>query len=170
MNYSEGVKHMKKLTAQLHNSEKKSETFSVGQLTITYPAGKKYGDYIMRNGNNQPTHADIVGEIHDLTTNENFNDVLAFLEDVYTNGLNATNNTFSKAFKEKIFWITLQEDINYPKGSGRRMPFSRYYEGMLAKIGQTDLEETKRKARVRTYRPRLLNLENGLVKPAFYRW
>lgn len=33
---------------------------------------------------------------------------------------------------ELIGWIALQEDINYPRGQGRKMPFSRYIEAVVA--------------------------------------
>lgn len=58
------------------------------------------------------------------------------MDDVYTNGLNATSTAFPKTYKEKIYWITLQEEINYPQPGyqGRKLPFQRYYEGLLAKV------------------------------------
>jgi len=48
---------------------------------------------------------------------------------------NSTANQFDLTFEElfnSIFWIVLQEDINYPrpKFQGRKMPFSRYLEAL----------------------------------------
>lgn len=47
----------------------------------------------------------------------------------YNSNANQFDLTFEELFKS-IFWIVLQEDINYPmpKYQGRKMPFSRYLE------------------------------------------
>ena len=130
MNYAQGVVYMKDLTEK----NPLGGSFTVGGLLITYPGFKKSGDYKLTENGAAPRHTDIANAISQQTNANNFNDVVSFFEDVYANGLNATNITFSQAFKEKIYWITLQEEINYPQPryKGRRLTFQRFFEASLS--------------------------------------
>ena len=70
-----------------------------------------------------------------------------FLVDLYNNGLNAnsnynftinvnhTNLTINQ-FKHLVYWLILQEDINYPRPrfKGIKLPLTRYIEGAIAAI------------------------------------
>jgi hypothetical protein len=171
MNYAQGIEMMKKLVDDLKESGERFGTFEVGNLKIYYPGFKEHGDYkLTMQGGYIPKHTDIVKEIFEKTTKENFDAVSLFLEDVYKNGLAATNTALDQAFKEKIYWITLQEEINYPqpKRAGRKLPFMRYFEAALAKIGFVELEKIIMRTNHRAQgRPPLFNL-NEIRRPSFY--
>lgn len=141
MNFTEGVAKMKMLADKLKAGNKSTESFQTGTLTVIYPGYKKYGDYRLTENGVAPKHADIVMEIYNQATPDNIDEIGIFLDDVYAKGLYATASIFSETFKEKIFWITLQEEINYPppQFAGRKLSFQRFYEAALAKTGITDL-------------------------------
>lgn len=135
MNYQDGVEFMKDKASKLEPNQ--SDSFNVGSLTINYPGKKRPGDYRLTINGRAPTHTQVVLTIYKNTTAANFNDVVDFLDDLYTNGMKAKSTFFSKTFKELIFWITLQEEINYPLPKlGRKLPFQRFYEGALAKVSK----------------------------------
>lgn len=170
MNYPQGILHMSGLVEAMTSSGEKSGSFLVGNLLISYPGYKEKGDYKLTENGTAPNHTDIVKEIHDLTTNANFNDVVTFLDDVYQNGLLATSTTFPQTLKEKIYWVTLQEEINYPqpKYYGRKLPFQRYYEGALVKANIVSLEQVyKRTNNHGSSRPLLLEPGTN-QRPSFY--
>jgi hypothetical protein len=71
---------------------------------------------------------------------------------------NSTANEFDLTFDEllsSIFWIVLQEDINYPmpKYQGRKMPFSRYLEALHCFESNHTLKEVINRALVEGYSP-----------------
>lgn len=133
MNFKEGIKHIKDLVDELEDGEKSS--FEFGELTIDYPGRKDKADYRVSINGVAPTHEDMMRELHALTTQENYKAIIEFLDDVYTNGLDATSTALPKKYVEKLYWLTLQEDINYPPPSmGRKLPFQRYYEGVISKL------------------------------------
>ncbi len=171
MNYSQGIEMMKKLVDDLKQKNKTSDFFVVGDLKICYPGFKSHGDYkVVTSSGYIPKPIDIVKEVYEKTTKENFDQISLFLEDIYKNGLDASNAIFEEGFKEKIFWLTLQEEINYPqpKRSGRKLPFMRYYEGALAKIGLVELDKVILRTIHRAQgRPPLFNL-NEIRRPSFY--
>ena len=43
-------------------------------------------------------------------------------------------------------WIALQEDVNYPHGQGRRMPFARYLEAIYCAEHQLGVEDVVARA------------------------
>lgn len=186
LTYEDGVAHMKALTESLAKSvagtkeENKPyiRMFNVGQLLISYPGRKHPGDYKVTEYGVAIPHTAIVKDIYKLTTKENFDEVSKFLSRMYSAGLAATGiGNFSQQLKEKIFWVTLQEEINYPppRYSGRKMPFQRYYEAALIKSG--DIIENNKKVdllevlnRTNNHggrRPKLFNIGTR-SKPPFY--
>ena len=170
MNFAEGVALMKRLAEELKAAGKTTSSFASGPLLITYPGYKAAGDYKLTENGTAPKHTDIVSMIYTVVTNENIVLVIEFLDDVYTNGLAATSTVFPRSFIEKLFWITLQEEINYPQPAraGRKLPFQRFYEAVLAKTGITDIQTVL----VRTNnhgkkRPELFDTKQ-LRRPLFY--
>ena len=145
-------------------------SFSVGSLVITYPGFKGHGDYKLTENGVAPRHTDIVHIISQLTNVDNFDAVVEFLNAVYTNGLDATNTPlFNQAFKEKIFWITLQEEINYPQPrfKGRRLTFQRFFEASLTHTNIISIEDVlKRTNNHGKTAPTLL--DNVPTIPSFY--
>ena len=98
--------------------------------------------------------------------------MVSFLEDIYINGLNATHTINSTLLsKELIYWITLQEDINYPPpNSGRKMPFRRYFEASLvaARYVNNTLMDVKQRTNIRGKPPTNWILGNTVTRPSFY--
>ena len=161
---------MKKLACELDPNEYKS--FSVGDIVISYPGAKEKGDYRLTINNNAPKHSDIVIEIYELTTPENLNSIIESLDDVFTNGTNALAGIFSKELILKLFWITLQEEINYPNPpyKGRKLPFQRFYEAALAKVDNTPISSVVARTNNHGGRvPRPIATNSHRV-PSFYSW
>lgn len=170
MDYAQGVIYMQQLVSSLESTGQTSGSFIVGDYTVKYPGKKRQGDYRFEKDGKAPTHVIIVNEIYQAVTDVNYQDVITYLEDVYNNGLNATNTTFDRSFTEKIFWITLQEEINYPQPNyaGRRLPFQRYFEAVLAKISMIDLGEVRRRTNNHGYSIPSLIPFSGVRIPCFY--
>lgn len=170
MDYAQGAAYMRGLVNALQATGKQVASFQAGKLLISYPGYKQLGDYRLSENGVAPKHTDIVIAINNFTDAANFDAVVNFLDNVYINGLNASSAVFSKAFKEKLYWITLQEEINYPqpKYAGRKLPFQRFYEGALAKAGVCTLQQViVRTNNHGTVRPTLLEAGNKM-KPSFY--
>jgi len=172
MDYEEGVAYMIGLCEEQQEKGLGPQSFSVGKLLIEYPGKKRIGDYrITRNGK-VLTHAEIAHHIYKKTTSEKAPDVVYALDDLYVAGLKSTDSLFSLEFKELLFWITLQEEINYPQHesySGRKLPFQRFYEAVLARLGHVDIEEVVRRTNNHNMiRPPLLIIER-MEHPSFYR-
>lgn len=170
MTYPQGVKHMTDLCNALEKNKKSH--FTVGRLRIDYPGYKKKGDYRLSINGKAPTHINIVNGIYNMVTPQNFNDLKVALEDLYTNGLTSSNTFFTQAQKELIYWITLQEEINYPQPryAGRKLPYQRFFEGALAKIGHLTLNNVH--TRTNNHggrRPVLFDCNSvNIVAPTFY--
>ena len=62
MNYQEGIEHMQNIISELEPNS--TDSFNVGNLTITYPGKKKKGDYRLTINGVPPTHTDIVRTIY----------------------------------------------------------------------------------------------------------
>jgi hypothetical protein len=171
MTYPEGVRKMKKLVDELKQKGELSASFTFGNLLITYPGFKQHGDYKLTENGTAPKHTDVVMEIHAQTTAENFITVVRYLDDVYHNGLNAASTVFPPSFTEKLFWITLQEEINYPQPlkAGRKLPFQRFYEAALAKLGIIQLDKVLYRTNNHgRQKPVLLDVKQQR-RPSFYK-
>lgn len=169
MNYAEGISYMVSLHRSLANTKAK-EYITIGQILIEYPGYKKIGDYRLTINGKAPKHTSIVKGLYNLVTPVNFNDMADALDDLYLNGLRAKTEIFKQGAKELIYWITLQEEINYPqpKYFGRKLSYQRFYEGMLAKLGICTLDYViSRTNNHGNPRPPLINGIDGKV-PSFY--
>lgn len=95
--------------------------------------GKKdaLGDYQFTEKGVPRTYKYLINQVYLHTDWSNVQKSVDFLEDVYKNGMQAENNFFDETFKKKLFWITLQEDINYPARLGRKLPFRLCFEAAL---------------------------------------
>ncbi|ULJ69306.1 hypothetical protein MIS45_00015 [Wielerella bovis] len=136
-NYEQGVEHMRTLVEKATNRNQYSNSFNTNtNLIIQYPGHKRVGDYRLLTHLDEPPpkHTDIVQIIFDMTNNENYLSMIQDLEEIYSAGLKAHTDTIPNDIKDLIFWITLQEEINYPPPRmGRKLPFQRYFEAILAK-------------------------------------
>lgn len=72
----------------------------------------------------------------------------------YNSTANQSDLTFEELFSS-IFWIVLQEDINYPMPTyqGRKMPFSRYLEALHCFGSNHTLQEVIRRTLIEGYPP-----------------
>lgn len=171
MNYAEGIRKMKKLAEELKLSGESTASFRYGNLLIAYPGYKKHGDYKLTENGIAPKHTDVVKEIFEHTAVDNFDTIVRFLDDVYHNGMRAQTVIFSEAFKEKLFWITLQEEINYPQPAkaGRKLPFQRFYEAALAKLGAAELSEVLERTNNHGKAKPELFMVKQFRRPSFYK-
>lgn len=133
MTYTEGIEFMKSISVMGNPSE----CFTFEEFTITYPGYKGNGDYRLSytNGNVSPKHTDVIDILIELNKVNSTNDIAKELEVIYSEGLHAKTTIISDSLKTKLYWITLQEEINYPQPGckGIRMPFQRFYEALLIK-------------------------------------
>ncbi|MGL5125236.1 MAG: hypothetical protein ACRC6U_04530 [Fusobacteriaceae bacterium] len=166
MDFIQGIAFIKSLpkTSLLHGN-----CINQGNLKIFYPGYKGNNDYKVEMMNGKvPTHYDICLEIYNSVNSLNYNSYVKFIEDVYTHGLNSTNN-LNDDLKNLIYWVSLQEDINYPPPKkGRNLAFCRYYEAILSKQQNTlSLETLKLRCNNHTQGiPTLYNISNT---PIFYK-
>lgn len=172
-------------------------------IKILYPGYKQNGgDYRMViNGSSPPKHTDIVNNFHQMTTisissiNQNnannpaitpnrikaliiseINQIIDFLDSIYINGLNhvTTLGSNEDILKNIIYWITLQEDINYPrpKFRGIRLSYCRFYEGILSAFDSNLFPLATVHSRTNNHGkgvPSLYNnIPTGIKRPSFY--
>lgn len=168
MDFKQGItfiKNLPKSTSTVHGNIIKK-----GDLKIFYPGYKGSSDYKIEMINGKvPTHYDVCLKIYNSVDSSNYNSYIEFIEDVYNYGLNSTNN-LNDDLKNLIYWVSLQEDINYPPPKkGRALAFCRYYEAILAKQQNTILSLENLKSRCNNHRrgiPVLYKISNA---PVFYK-
>lgn len=171
MNYTEGINHM----LQLSKSHGNFSPFN--GIVINYPGYKRPGDYKLTvNGGTAPKHEDISTMLYNLiySNTYTFQQLKDFLIDIYYNGTNTfyTNNDL-QYLQHLIYWITLQEEINYPRSlgyAGINLAFCRFIEAIYCT--QPNINFTIRTVKNRcnnhgTNKPQLYNLPNA---PIFYHY
>ncbi|HWL00236.1 MAG TPA: hypothetical protein VNQ55_09825 [Parapedobacter sp.] len=144
MTYEEGAQYMIDRCKALKESRALVDSFEVGNLRITYPGKKVPGDYRLSVNDRVIRHDEVVQSLYKKTTAANANELIDALEDLYVHGLRSENPCLPQPVKALIYWITLQEDINYPPASGyygKKLSFQRFYEAILAKLGFLPIEE-----------------------------
>lgn len=123
------------------------------QLAIRYPGYKTthnkcdYCVYLVdEDGEHSISHVEIMNDLYDKTTMQNFEHMKKYVEDVAQIGRNveienSLERTFDRGFSfeqltDLMFYIAIQEDINYPgeRFQGRKMCFYRYLEAIYCKI------------------------------------
>ncbi|WP_339148998.1 MULTISPECIES: hypothetical protein [unclassified Sutcliffiella] len=152
MNFDQGVTFMSTQSATIKNtgvySNKLHPVTDYMQLIVFYPGRKGRRDYKVEHNGSNTTHVDIVLYLYDLALQNNSTVLVNFILDVYNNGL-YSNHAIPlnmnrvrlngviltvEQFKHILFWVALQEDINYPrpKKQGVRLPFKRYLEAITS--------------------------------------
>ena len=123
------------------------------QIELEYPGKLSKGDYKLNFVGKPLSHTDIVRDIYTFVLSNNENQLLRanyitnLLADIFEDGRSAeTNFLYSirvngqmlnmHQFKELVYWIVLQEDINYPrpKYMGVKLPLIRYIEAAISAI------------------------------------
>jgi len=144
------------------------------ELAIRYPGYKTeppkcdYCVYLVdAKGEHPISHVEIMHDLYDKTTKQNYPYMKKYIEEVAEIGQNAKIHfSLAPAFErgysyEKLtdlmYYIAIQEDINYPAArlQGRKMCFYRYLEAIYCKAFQNHkLEEAVRKATAHGYIPK----------------
>lgn len=139
MIYSEGIEYMLSLCSDNLPRYSKTIETNYADLIIKYPGYRGKGDYQVNYNDNPPSHQDICKYLYDLVkdSTESYSDIYNLLSDLYDNGTDVLGqyllmNTDADFLITLLFWMTLQDEINFPQPryQGRRMPFSRYFEAI----------------------------------------
>lgn len=168
MDFTEGVTFMKSISKK----GRPEESFIFGEFTIIYPGFKKEGDYKLtftENGE-APRHTDVVDIIASMCTSETRDTIVTDLEAIFNNGLKAKTTVLEDYMKNKIYWIALQEEINYPQPryKGIKLPFQRFFEATLICLGLTAKENVHTRTNNHSRSTPTL-IELGLLyRPSFY--
>ena len=146
------------------------ETYAdMTKLAIRFPGYKTTKtkcDYCVclvdKNGEHSISHVEIVNDLYNKTTKCNFEYMKKYVESVAKTGRNikiehglegAFDNGFSfEQLTDLMFFIAIQEDINYPevRYQGRIMCFYRYLEAIYCKAYDNHtIEEAIEKALAR---------------------
>jgi hypothetical protein len=155
MTYEEGVQFiLDKCKPLIPTKVEKSEKLEISDdLYIEYPGYKTYeayglpGDYAAyvtmsdsaaEGGKviDTPTHIQlgkaIRYRVNDLNIISEFVDFIECLNEFGTSKIFQNTcsyeTSFNASFQEKLYWVSMQEDLNYPKGLGRKHALSRYFE------------------------------------------
>lgn len=161
------------------------------QLAIRYPGYKTtqnkcdYCVYLVdKDGEHPISHVEIMSDLYNKTTVHNFQYMKQYIEDVATIGRDVNidislipvfENGFSfKVLTDLMFYIAIQEDINYPgeRLQGRKMCFYRYLEAIYCKVHTNhQIEEAVNKATAHGYIPpkwtdvgELYNIVSGIQR------
>lgn len=144
------------------------------ELAIRYPGYKTEPnkcDYCVclvdAKGEYPISHVDIMKDLFDKTTPQNYLYMKQYIENVAAWGQDVNihfslTSTFDRGLSyEKLtdlmFYIAIQEDINYPAiyYQGRKMCFYRYLEAIYCKVHDNHrLEEAMRRAEAHNYIPK----------------
>lgn len=151
MPFKENILTLQKLCTNAPNKMMYSNSIfpspnQLPNLVLLYPGRiPNRGDYRLEFHNQALSHTDMVRAVYECTLNGHGENITAFLVEIYYKGLNAQPNydfyiTIANhhlnmdQFKQLVYWLILQEDINYPRPRfmGVRMPILRYIEGAVA--------------------------------------
>lgn len=144
------------------------------KLAIRYPGYKTtnqkcdYCVYLVEGSIEKPiSHVEIMEDLYNKGTETNFSHLKKYVEDVARIGKDIKEEyyediDFNKGFSFKeltdlMFYIAIQEDINYPElhYQGRKMCFYRYLEAIYCKNNKSHtIEEAIQKAIARGYIPK----------------
>ena len=102
------------------------------QVLIRYPGKKKRGDYRLECNNISTSHAKMCENLVNYIKLGLFeyDEIKHVLEDTYRNGYVAVNRRRERHLRALLFWLTLQENTNYPGYEGKLMPYKRYAEAI----------------------------------------
>lgn len=157
-------------------NENKSYNIS-STVQIECPGRKQaIGDYMVKVSGYVMTHEKMCFKIFSYVSDGiiSQNAMRNILDDVYYNGCvdNCFDNNIEKELKKQIFWLTLQEDINYPieKGKlGRKHPLYRYAEALIAADRNNEKSLSDVIVRVNHTRPKTLDFWKSSIAPRYYK-
>lgn len=177
---------MKELRNKTQNTEQYAniyypEPYLLPRLLLEYPGRlDKKGDYRLKYNNCIIKHTDIVCAIYEFVKQGGNNGLVItnFIVNLYKYGLNANTNTTCNKIKFKseylslnelkhlLYWLVLQEDINYPRPQrmGVRMPLIRYIESAMSALHPNllPIEEVLKRTNNHGSRPPNPFIKNGI--------
>lgn len=157
MDYASASEYMQRKWDDLKRTNRKFGQFMpYDGILIQYPGYKKKGDYRLTLPNWQgrsPTHINVCDLIYRriMRGEVSFERVVSLLEHTYRYGTEPYSAQRElTSLQQLIFWITLQEEINYPRAAGYagiKLPFCRYYEAAYCTKPDASftLEDVKRR-------------------------
>ena len=171
MTYQEGISNLKNWI-----DEKVDSPINVfSGIYLKYPGRKKKYDYFLEcDFIDNTRHQDIYNYLIENINSEYFSyqEAINMLEEVYTNGItNPSSNSMLEQCKQLVYWITLQEEINYPESigkSGVRLPLSRYFEALYVTFVNEIVSLEEIKTRSNNYGRSVPRLYNIPSKPGYY--
>lgn len=137
LSYKEAENRITELWNLHRNDEKFSNTMTIInsnslRVCIKYPGKKKRGDYRLELNGVPISHSSIcknlVGFINDGIFS--YDEIKHILEETYSYGYVVVNRNRERQLRALLFWITLQENTNYPDHEGILMPYKRYAEAI----------------------------------------
>lgn len=171
MNYTEGINYMRQYIGQ------RGYINPFSDIVLNYPGRKNIGDYQLSLTSGQvPTHATICNTLYNFIKNDiyTYDKLLDFLIDVYSNGTSTPyKDTTLEYYKHLIYWITLQEEINYPRArgyAGINLAFCRFFEAIYCSQPSNIVTIASVVERCNNHgrnKPTLFNIEDV---PNFYRY
>ena len=155
------------------------ERWGYNKNTGRYEPIRTEGDYCAEYKDKEVSHLWLCNYINYQLVHEtiSYSECIDILDEIYVSGLNyyEGENSIIRRFKGLIFWVSLQEEINYPRGKrylGRQHALLRYAEAAISTAnGQYDENEMYR--RTHTKNPRGLKpIKNigGYREPRYYHW
>ncbi len=149
-------------------------------ITITSPGKKAVGDYRVEVNGRAYTHKEMCQRLYSYVVNGSMSPqkVKEYLEEIYENGIiqSRSDEPLVNELKKQVFWISLQEDINYPMKRGRlgrKHPLFRYAEALIlaqrsAGLGEAILNVVYQNADCKYPKGiQLLDTEN-VIAPFYY--
>jgi hypothetical protein len=134
MDYEAGKNYM----IELCRNEKPGRFIAYNDILINYPGYKKVGDYRLEINGKTPKHREICYDLYKLicTDNRYYSELNDMLLNTYYQGTRILNpNMYIRYLQYLIYWITLQEEINYPRESGCagiNLAYCRFFEAIYA--------------------------------------
>lgn len=144
MNHSDAKDFIRGLFVQnnvTNDTEKHSLTIDIDDDVIIQYPGKKYPncnfdfrvDFNIINENICFTHEEIAEMVLEYRHNHELKDIISDLNNIFheEKGGDTCCEVFSEKIKNLIFWVSVQEDLNYPSNFGRKMCFHKYFERLF---------------------------------------
>lgn len=133
MDYQSGKAYMKDIC----RDGQQGEFRAYDNIIINYPGYKLNGDYRLEiEGGRAPKHEEICGRLYNKIKNaeSTFEELDLLLKMVYDHGTTQLVEDEELRYLQcLIYWVTLQEEINYPRElnySGINLAFCRFFEAI----------------------------------------
>ena len=173
MDYEQGINYIKSLLA----GGRSGVFHAYKGIDVHYPGYKKnFGDYRLEiAGSGPPSHAAICQKLYDEIKRGTytFGQLDQLLKDVYANGTRTqVEDERLRYYQNLIYWVTLQEEINFPRSkgcAGINLAYCRYYEAIYCAVhdGVTIVDVMERCRNHGSSRPVLYKIDDA---PDYYRY